>query len=320
MKLAERLGNMPIGLDKSGFQRLALIKYYFIMASDYAKKDEPIHGLAVLALHDSVELFLQVIAEAYGVTKPDIRFMEYWPLLKGSLDLTQMSSMRNLNKARVNFKHHGIMPSKQQTEDFVANVATFFDDNSKLAFDINFEEIDLIDLVKNQSTKQLLKASRVHLVSGDLGIASEKCAMAFEILLDEYAERKLDATHETPFYFVEDMQWLKTPFMRLDNLITGDRHLIKQLEDFINKVQKSLESIGVAVKISSFGIEYRKYIKFKYLTPIVVRTYRNRNNRLDPSNYDAYKPPSKLTRENIEYCIDFVIQAALKLDEFDFSV
>ena len=97
----------------------------------------------ILTFHDSVELFLQLVAEYVNLKERirDIHFMEYWALLDpclkvmGKPELTQKISMERLNKARVDFKHYGNPPSKNAiTGDFQVNTQNLFEENSLAIF------------------------------------------------------------------------------------------------------------------------------------------------------------------------------------------
>lgn len=79
----------------------------------------------------------------------------------------------------------------------------------------------------------------------------------------------------------------------------------RRLAEFIDKVKKSIESLQQAVKILSLGIDYRRYVKFRLLTPHISRT-------LD-GTYHIHRvqwgSKGKPTIEDVQFCIDFVIES-----------
>ena len=87
----------------------------------------------------------------------------------------------------------------------------------------------------------------------------------------------------------------------------------RKLGRFIDKVKDSIEGIQKAIKIISFGIDYKRYVKFKILTPIVTRTMGGRQ-------VAETWEEKKWTKDNCQYCIDFVLDSSLKLQEFDFDI
>ena len=87
----------------------------------------------------------------------------------------------------------------------------------------------------------------------------------------------------------------------------------RKMGEFVDKVKESLESMQDAIKIISFGIDYKRFLKFKMLTPYVMRTYNG-------VHVSQMRGGKKWTKENCQYCIDFVSDCALKLQEFDFAI
>ena len=85
------------------------------------------------------------------------------------------------------------------------------------------------------------------------------------------------------------------------------------MADFIDKVNESIEGLQGAVKILSFGIDYTRYIKFKMLTPNVTRMREGKH-------VAEIWGKKKWSIDNCQYCIDFVLDCALKLQEFDFDI
>jgi hypothetical protein len=67
-----------------------------------------------------------------------------------------------------------------------------------------------------------------------------------------------------------------------------------------------------ALSMVALGIDYRKYAKFKILTPVCTR--------LPGGKYVLQLTGQKIwSRENCEFLINFVLECALRLQEFDFN-
>jgi hypothetical protein len=76
--------------------------------------------------------------------------------------------------------------------------------------------------------------------------------------------------------------------------------------------ERILREIQQGLKLLIFKFDYRKYLKFKYLTPEEFPT---------DGNPIWYKEDKKtFTSEGAEFCIDFVIECAIQLQEFDFEI
>jgi len=80
-------------------------------------------------------------------------------------------------------------------------------------------------------------------------------------------------------------------------------------------VIRSIEALQEAVKFLSLGLDYRRYVKFRLLTPYVVR-FGEKYKVIGTKRSPKWIP----TAEDVHFCIDFIIESALTLQEFDFEV
>lgn len=294
-------------------KRLAFIKYLYNVASEQSLQAEPLCWTSVLAFHDAVELFLELASEYLDVDKrlKDVPFMGYWNLInpilqmKGKGELTQRISIDRLNDARVAFKHHGTSPSKSAIEGFRASVTNFFEENTPIVFSIKFSEISLINLVQNEDAKKSLDEAQKMLIENKIEDALDKVALAFAQLVDDYERSKRDKFGRSPFFFGSGLHFLNSFFMHLE----GD------LGRFVDKVKESIEAIQEAVKLLSLGLDYRRYARFRLLTPYVMGTISGKYH-IQRVQRGSERPP---TGEDVQFCMNFVIESALILQEFDFG-
>jgi hypothetical protein len=300
---------MEIG---DAIKRLAFIKYLFTVGVEQTEKPEPLCWASVLTFHDAAELFLQLAAEYVGVKGrlKDIHFLEYWSLINNCLkkigknELTQLISMERLNKARVNFKHYGTPPSQSAiTGDFKVSVTNFFEENTALVFGIKFDEISMLEVISYQRTKDDLKKAEELLNQNKLLESLDNVALAFQKLVDDYESKKRNKWGESPFS-VGPRSYRQ--FSGFSMGIKGD------LGRFIDWTTESLDSIQEIVRIIGFGIDYKKYAKFKLLTPHVLA--------LIGGTYSIQRKDKSPSLNDIRFCIDFVVESALALQEFDFEV
>ena len=81
-----------------------------------------------------------------------------------------------------------------------------------------------------------------------------------------------------------------------------------------------------ALKLLCFKIDYRKYKKYQILTPKLYRKHRGAEKKFNNIVYDKFIPywfnekEREFTNEQVEFCFNFIIESALKLQEFDFEV
>jgi len=294
-------------MDHSTIRRLAFIRYLYQTSISQSYGPEPLSCASILTMHDSVELFLQLASEHLNAGSGQPNFMDYWDILAKKLgrELEQKESMRRLNKSRVSLKHNGTFPSQLDIESFRGSVTSFFNDNTPMVFGIPIADVSLIEYVNPESSRNKLKEAEDDLKKGDTLTALDKIAVAFEEMVQDYKTRKT-RFYGSPFYFGRRLTFLSSFFLGLDN----DR-----LGDFVDNVKESIEAMQEAIKILALGLDYRKYSKFRQLTPHITMVESDRyviNRSLEEEN--------KPSVDDARFCIDFVVESALALAEFDYTL
>lgn len=303
-------------LESSKLRRLSFVKYLYSVAVRQSHSPAPMNSASLLTFHDAVELFLQLSSEHLDAGGSRLRFMEYWELLSAKIEdgkIGQKESMRRLNKARVALKHHGTRPSQLDVEAFRASTTNFFEENTPVVFGIEFESISLIDLVQPKDVREKLEVCQQRIREGNFDSAVEQAALSFEMLLDDYESRKTDRFGESPFFFGRDMTRMGS--FGLDIRRGRDASEVEQkLEKFVDRVKDSIEAMQKAMKVIALGIDYRRYSKFSLLTPNILKTRDGKRH--------IYESQQQLVanKENVQFCIEFVVETALKLQEFDYNL
>lgn len=281
-------------------RRLVRIKHLYKIGVGQSYQNENVAIFSLLAFHDSIEMFLKLLSEHKGIDSSKFNFIEYWEKISS---LTLKESMRNLNARRVNLKHKGLLPAKSEIEISRVNTTDFFEQNTLTHFGIDFKNIAMIDLVSYETVKDFLKKSQTALDGGNFEDCVENVAYAFDELLHVYDSSK-SSWGNSPFYFGRDMTFMSAFSIRPDD---------KKIERFIDNVKESVDGIRGVIKILSYGLNYREYLKFKILTPNVIR-FSGGGRRAEIFRR------KKWNTENCQYCIDFVINSSLTLQEFDFDI
>ncbi len=133
-------------------RRLAVIKYLFNLGVQQSFQVDTVAGFSILAFHDSLEMFLQLVAENKGDKASD-NFMSFWDKYP---ELTLKESIRNLKDRRVNIKHKGLFPSKNDIELSRISVTNFFEQNTPIQFGFNFEDVSLSSLISYDKVSIIL--------------------------------------------------------------------------------------------------------------------------------------------------------------------
>jgi hypothetical protein len=308
-------------LNNIYIKRLAFIKFLYKVAVEQSFKAEPLCSASILFFHDSIELFLQLASEHLDTGKSKPAFMDYWDLLKQTgKELTQKESMRRLNNARVALKHHGTQPSKFDIEGFRVSATNFFEENALLIFGINFSDLSLIDFIQCEAAKSSLREAVNLVKKNNIEDSLDKISVAFDQLIMDYEKRKTKMFGHSPFFFGKSSHLSKTNLLsRLNRRgIDVDKKLTSAIDRALDAVSDELmdeiEVLKSAIKIISLGIDYRKYAKFRIFTPNVSWA-------MDGSYYIyRYKRELIPKSEDVQFCIDFVIESAITLHEFDFTL
>lgn len=283
-------------------KRLALIKHLYKAGVDQSQQPEIIAWSSVLSLHDSIEMFLKLLAEHKDIKSENFNFLDYWTNIS---TLTLKESMRNLNARRVNIKHKGLLPSKSDIEISRVNTTDFFDQNTKTHFGFEFKDISLLTLIKYEEVRIHLENAQKSLETNNTDSCIELTALAFEELINSYEKSKTNFFSNSPYFFGKDFTFLSSFHIGVKEN--------KKMAEFVDKVKGSLDGIQKAVKVLSLGIDYKRYVKFQLLTPKVTRTVGGKY-------YSEMIGNKILNNSNCQFCIDFVLDSAIKLQEFDFDI
>ena len=282
-------------------KRLALIKYLYSIGLEQSHQVETLASFSILSFQDSIEMFLKLIAEHKNIKSEKFNFLDYWIHIP---ELTLLESMRNLNARRVNIKHKGLLPSKSDIEISRVNTTDFFEQNVFTQCGVDFKEISLLSLISYENVRLLLVEAQNAQNEDKSESCVEKAAIAFDELLYTYEESKIDIFSYSHFYFGSEDRLNSSSSMGIKE---------KKMSEFIDNVKSSINVIQKAIKIISFGIDYKRYVKFKILTPLVTRM-------VNGEYFAEIYGEKKWTKENCQFCIDFVLECALKLQEFDFDI
>ena len=295
-------------MDELTTKRLAVIKQLYNHGVDQSYAVEPMNGFAILSFHDSVEMYLGLCAEKKGIkVDSNTKFGDYFSKMS---DLKCGAAMTNLNKKRVGLKHHGTIPSNLDIEISRANVTDFFIQNTPVFFHTEFDDISLVSLITYSGVRKYMEKANEALSKNDYVDSIQNSQIAFKELLAAHKEDN-SLLYRSPFKVIDNFTFLDSFFMG----IKSNEHKIK---DFIDAVGGSLKELENTVNLIGFGIDYKKYCKFKLLSPYINIWY-NEGNR----EYEAYNNSHDgriCDKKNALFCFNFVIDSALKLQKFNLDI
>lgn len=297
---------MSQALSPNTIKRLAFIRFLYGQGLEQAVRPQPLAATALLSFHDAVEMFLLLAAEHLGVNLDrNTTFDGYWTQVaaQASVQLPSRNAMRRMNNSRVNFKHHGSIPSATDLDQFRGDVTTFFADATPLVFAADFNSFDMSDLVTQQGARTLLRDAGTHADKGDYTEALALLSEAVQDLLIDYRFSKRTAVTSTAYDIGQLLRFGMHRTTWIDP--TWDRAFFA-LVDTVQEMQD-------AMRVLAMGVDYQRYARFQMLVPLVVHSSDDRRKVYPQEGL-------QVGDEEYQFCKQFVIETALHLAETDFDL
>ncbi len=289
-------------------RRLAIIKYLYEMGVCQSNQVETIAGFSILAFHDSAEMFLLLIAENKGDAAPR-NFMEYWDRYK---ELTLKESMKRLKDIRVDIKHRGQFPSKSDINICRITIGEFFEQNTIAQFGLEFKDISITEIISYKNVKEYVNIAVKCCAENKTYDSLVNIKIAFMELLSTYESNKRE-----PY-------WIGS-LLSVGNKIGNDyRKLVTENRDgvrWFQQVTETVNKIREILKITALGIDYKKYTYFMAATPDVQKWFdKNSGSQYSEIPKEYFEQSHCVSGDDCKRCIDFVIDSAIKLQNFDYSI
>ncbi|MFB9830808.1 hypothetical protein [Actinoallomurus acaciae] len=312
-----------MALNPPTMDRLAFVRLLHQQAAEQSRLPPPMNFMCVLMYHDAVELFLLLAGEHLGANIPEKgNFTQrYFDNINRELNGTELSGRKGVGRLtdqRNAFKHANTWPGPTGIEQFRADAAAFFEDNTPKVFGVEFAKIEMADVVPQEGTRQKLKEAAEAEAEGDRTQAMGYLVIAFDDLFQEHvgpahaiqSEFSFGRTIRTPaFRGIGGMvNQLQTSPSDKGHARAADRFAKDRIGQALDLTVEAVISLQKAMRVMAIGIDYYRYVQFDRLTP-EVRRYSAEHVVFDP---EASYAPSV---EEFQFCQSFVIEAALRLAE-----
>jgi hypothetical protein len=290
-------------------RRLAAIKYLYNIGIQQSMQVETVAGFSILSFHDCAEMFLLLVAENKGDNADNISFMGYWDKYS---ELTLKESMRNLKDRRISIKHKGQFPSKSDIEISRITMTDFLEQNIPKQFGLEFKDISISNLVSYKEVRTYVYEAEKDYNEEKLYDSIVNAKIAFMELLSTYEQSKCK-------------NYLSDSILNIGEDVGNDYKRLVGTDDklgarWFEKVSTTVNKIREILKIMALGIDYKKYAYFEIITPKVNIWWKDGVRDYESLPKEYYENVHELRKENCKFCIDFVIDSALKLQEFDYDI
>jgi hypothetical protein len=228
-------------------RRFALARYLHGRAIEDGRKGDLLSGLALLPLHDAVELFLRAGAEERSVTLPrNVEFLEYWSAFEtAGAPLPLKARMDRFNRARVEAKHRGTLPNQHDVAGFQETVTEFLTIASRDLFGLEFGEISMSGLVRSEKVRSELEEAEKAFRVDDSEAALRHAALAFHRAIKNFRHGDPPRTWDKQLY---DPAYL-------EGLVFHDAVDRR----FASKLQDAFGQISNALTVVAYNLDYDGY-------------------------------------------------------------
>ncbi|MFJ6509092.1 hypothetical protein [Streptomyces sp. NPDC091879] len=289
-------------LDPRSVQRLAYVRYLYREGIEQSRQPAPLRSRAITSFHDAVENYLGLVAQHLGADPArGTEFLGYWALIKPKFELPKKQGMKVLNDVRVALKHNGTFPSEHQIEQARETLDGFFTAVTPQIFGVDFDSIDMADLLTQPEVIRLIREAQTHADIGDYPMAMAGLALALEELFTHYGKGEF-GRHASPFRFGPRMFAMDEP--KVSGRAAQSNARLLKLTEFMDTAQDALRVIAL-------GIDYPSLARFSVLAP-KIHGYANGGRRF------ADLPSVRaLTADDYDWARHFVIESGLRAARAD---
>lgn len=272
-------------------ERLVLCKYLVTQARLALSSAAPFSaGLALGNAQDAIELFLRVLLEHFHASvKEQAAFNQLLDTLEAELPspLTHRTALNQLNKARVNFKHFGLEPRREDAEKLLADVETFLPSACQQYLGLDYGTLSLASAIGHLRTENWLRLAEERLQGGDFLGSIDASAAALAVF-----QRKIG------------IRPARTQLDRYGRLHRSN----DDLSELVRAAEAEFDSIRSELDLILSGMNLAHYRVFRRLSPSVVFSMAG-TVRIGRYHGDTVTP----TREHAALCLSFVVDTALAL-------
>ena len=170
-------------------QELQVAKYLFETARGIFRPDDSISaGTSISLAQDAIELLAYAITIHCGGSASNSNF----PVLLGGIESLQGNKnqrpfplkdrMIALNRIRVDFKHHGVLPDCQEAQRLLDLAEESIRVGMKDFFDVEYDSLSRADLIANGVVKGHVKQAESYFEQSNFSECMKECAYAYQVV------------------------------------------------------------------------------------------------------------------------------------------
>ena len=170
-------------------RRIALARHLFELAEGSLRSKNDLHLFSAVNLaQDAIETFLIALADNVQVAfDQNTKFDKYFVLIDEKIaprELPFKAAMLRLNRVRIDSKHHGIQPARDECARLLASAREFLDEASISNLGAPFSTISAIDLLDAGDCKQFLEQAKLAVEAADYETTLIECRKALYVEIE----------------------------------------------------------------------------------------------------------------------------------------
>lgn len=285
-------------MDIETVRRLTLARHLFELGAASLRSANDMHLFSAVNLfQDSVEAFLIAVADHIGAAiDQNTKFDKYFVQIDDKIapkELPFKAKLIRLNRIRVDSKHYGIQPARDECDRLALTVREFFDEVSSSVLGASFSTVSAIDLLSDGETKAVLLEAKKALDAGEL----EECAINCRKALFLEIERHYDISA----YKDEAPVGLLGSFTNAPYYARNQQYIDEHVADPTDLIVYDHSSVNE--KLLTQGADNTAYWNVWRLTPEVYRTKEGK--------WVIKHEFSKLDKNVLADKIDYIFSATL---------
>lgn len=288
-------------MDVEVVRRICLARHLFELGNSSLKSSNDLYLFsAANLLQDAVEAFLLSVADFVGAGIDSNAFFDkYFVLINKKIDPKELpfkNKLLRLNKIRVNSKHYGIMPARDECVRLAVSVREFFEEVSSSILKVNFSTVSTIDFLKDGETKDLLHQARKQLENKEYENCTITCRKAIYLeILESYNISE----------FLKEPKWkgFLGPFSNAPFYARNKEYIEKNVKDPTDFIV--IDHSHLDQELLKYSVDNTTFWNIWRLTPEV---YRTKDNEWVVKHHFA-----KLEKETLQDKIEYIFNATIDI-------
>jgi hypothetical protein len=228
-------------MDIETVRRLTLARHLYELGAASLRSANDLHLFSAVNLfQDAVEAFLIAVADHIGANiDQNTKFDRYFVQIDAKIapkELPFKSKLLRLNRVRVDSKHYGIQPARDECERLALAVREFFDEVSTSILEASFSTVSAIDLLRDGETKTVLLEARKALEAGELEECAINCRKALYLEVEKHYDISEYKDKDPPLlggftdapYYARSKQYIDEHVREPTDFIVYDHNSINQ--------------------------------------------------------------------------------------------